>query len=257
MDNDIIFKALADSSRRTLLDLLHQADGRTLNDLCNHLEMTRFGVMKHLKLLEEAGLITSRKVGREKLHYLNAVPIREIYDRWVSKYTEVWVSGLTEFKSKVEEHNMEHRPRHINRIAIKATPEQVWHALTDPAMTAKFWYNGSIRAEWKAGTAYEIWNPQGEVLARGELLLVDPPRKLEMTWRLIAFPETAEEADSRITWEIDPHAKFHGVTLVTVVHDNFADAPNTSQVLEGGLPVVLSGMKTLLETGNALLEDTP
>jgi len=211
--------------------------------------------MKHLKILEEAGLITSRKVGREKLHYLNAVPIREIYERWVSKYAEPWVSGLTELKTKVEEDNMELRPHHVNRIAIKATPEQVWHALTDPAMTSKFWYNGSIRAEWKAGTSYEIWNPQGKVQAKGELLLVEPPRKLVMTWRLTSLAETADEADSRITWEIDPHAEFEGVTLVTVIHDNYEKAPNTARVLEQGLPVVLSGMKTLLETGNELIED--
>ena len=215
--------------------------------------MSRFGVMKHLALLEEAGLITTRKVGREKLHYLNAVPIREIYERWVSKYNEPWVAGLTELKSSLErEAIVAAKPKHINRIAVKSTPEQVWQALTDPSMTSKFWYNGSIRANWAAGESYEIWNPNGEVQAKGRLLLVDPPRKLAMTWQLLSIEDTANEKPSRITWEIDPHAEFPGVTLVTVIHDEFEQSPRTSAVLEQGLPIVLSGLKTLLETGTRL-----
>src|SRR5690625_7443536 len=94
--------------------------------------MSRFGVMKHLNILEEANLITTRKVGREKLHYLNSIPIREVYDRWVSKYAEPWVSGLTSLKTEMErEIFMEEKPKHINRIVIKSTPEQIWQALTD------------------------------------------------------------------------------------------------------------------------------
>jgi len=255
-DNDI-FKALADPSRRTLLDLLHASDGRTLSDLCNHLQMSRFGVMKHLHVLEEAGLVTTRKVGREKLHYLNPVAIRQIYERWVSKFTEPWISGLTLLKTEMESafELAQNKPRHVNRIAIKSTPEQIWNALTNPSMTSKYWYNGAIRAEWKSGSPYEILNPHGEVQARGKLLIVEPPRRLVMTWQLLSLSETAHEQPSRLTWEIDPHAQFSGVTLVTVVHDEFEDAPNTSSVLEAGLPVVLSGMKTLLETGSQLIGD--
>ena len=250
---DDIFKALADPSRRTLLDLLYEKDGRTLNDLCAHLEMSRFGVMKHLRILEEAGLLTTRRAGREKYHYLNPVAIRQIYDRWVSKYAEPWVSGLSLLKKELEsEPAMERRPRHVNRIAIKTTPEQVWKALTDPSMTAKFWYHGAIRGEIKAGCPYEIWNPQGQPQAKGEFLVVEPPSRMVMTWQLLIRAETAEEKPSRLTWEIEPHAEFAGVTLVTVVHDEFEEAPNTSRILEEGLPIVLSGMKTLIETGQPL-----
>jgi uncharacterized protein YndB with AHSA1/START domain/DNA-binding transcriptional ArsR family regulator len=250
---DDIFKALADPSRRMLLDLLYEKDGRTLNDLCAHLQMSRFGVMKHLRILEEAGLLTTRKAGREKYHYLNPVSIRQIYDRWVSKYAEPWVSGLNLLKKELErEPAMEQKPRHINRIAIKTNPEQVWNALTNPSMTSKYWYNGALRGEVKAGCPYEIWNPQGQVQAKGEFLVVEPPRRLVMTWRLLVQADTAEEKPSRLTWEIEPHAEFAGVTLVTVVHDEFEEAPNTSRVLEEGLPIVLSGMKTLLETGRPL-----
>jgi DNA-binding transcriptional ArsR family regulator len=104
MDQDLVFKALADVSRRKLLDLLFLKDGQSLSELAGHLaEMTRFGVMKHLKLLKQAGLVTTRKQGRETLHYLNAVPIQMVYDRWVSKYSKGWARSLTELKYELEE----------------------------------------------------------------------------------------------------------------------------------------------------------
>jgi DNA-binding transcriptional ArsR family regulator len=103
MDDDAVFKALADSSRRLLLDLLYERDGRTLTELDAELEMTRFGVMKHLKVLEEAGLVVAQKRGREKLHFLNPVPIRQIHNRWIDKYTEHRVSALLDLKNELEE----------------------------------------------------------------------------------------------------------------------------------------------------------
>jgi DNA-binding transcriptional ArsR family regulator len=102
-DDDRIFKALADPTRRFLLDRLFKRDGRTLTELESELEMTRFGVMKHLRVLEDAGLVVTRKVGREKLHYLNAVPIRLIHDRWIDKFTERRVSALTDLKRQLED----------------------------------------------------------------------------------------------------------------------------------------------------------
>lgn len=101
-DDDSVFKALADPTRRLLLDLLFERDGRTLVDLEHHVDMTRFGVMKHLKVLEEAGLVVSRKSGREKLHFLNAVPIRLVHDRWIDKYTERQVTALADLKHQLE-----------------------------------------------------------------------------------------------------------------------------------------------------------
>jgi DNA-binding transcriptional ArsR family regulator len=102
-DDDRVFKALADATRRHLLDLLQAHDGRTLGELESGIAMTRFGVMKHLRVLEEAGLVTTRRDGREKLHFLNPVPIRLIHDRWIDKYTEHRVSALAELKSELEE----------------------------------------------------------------------------------------------------------------------------------------------------------
>lgn len=252
MENDV-FKALADPSRRLLLDLLYASDGRTLSDLCAPLDMSRFGVMKHLHILEEAGLIATRKAGREKLHYLNAVPIRQMYERWVSKYAEPWAVELTSLQNELERaSNMNNKPRHVNRIAIKANPEQVWQALTDPAKMSKYWFNSAIRTTWEINSPFELWNGD-EKKAEGVILEIDPPNKLVMSWRFVSFPGTENDAPSRITWEIGAHDELQGVTLVTLVHDEFEQAVNTANILENGLPVVLSGMKTFLETGETLV----
>ena len=118
---DAVFKALADPTRRSLLDELFKQDGQTLSALEERLPMTRFGVMKHLKVLEEAGLVVARKRGREKLHFLNAVPIRLVHDRWVSKFAEPWAATLSELKTSIEEAVMEK----VFEIYIKTTPERL------------------------------------------------------------------------------------------------------------------------------------
>src|SRR3979490_1882740 len=115
---DAVFRALADPTRRSLLDALFKQDGQTLGALEERLPMTRFGVMKHLKLLEEAGLVVTRRRGREKLHFLNPVPIRLVHDRWVSKYAEPWAAALSELKN-----TMEAPVEKIFEIYIKTTPE--------------------------------------------------------------------------------------------------------------------------------------
>jgi DNA-binding transcriptional ArsR family regulator len=103
VSDDLVFRALADPSRRVLLDRLFERDGRTLSELDAELEMTRFGVMKHLRVLEDAGLVVTRRSGREKLHFLNPVPIRLIHDRWIDKYNERHVSALADLKTELEE----------------------------------------------------------------------------------------------------------------------------------------------------------
>src|SRR5262249_37894903 len=102
-DDDLVFKALGDPTRRSLLDRLFERDGRTLTELESEIEMTRFGVMKHLKILEDAGLVVTRREGRQKLHFLNPVPIRLIHDRWIDKYRERQVSALANLKTTLEE----------------------------------------------------------------------------------------------------------------------------------------------------------
>jgi len=126
---DTVFKALADPTRRSLLDELFREDGQTLSALHARFSMTRFGVMKHLKQLEEAGLVVSRRRGREKLHFLNPVPIRLVHDRWVSKYAEPWAAALSGLKTELEA-TMEK----VFEIYIKTTPERLWEAITDSEM---------------------------------------------------------------------------------------------------------------------------
>src|SRR5437762_4905491 len=118
---DEVFRALADPTRRSLLDELFKEDGQTLTSLESRLPMTRFGVMKHLKVLEEAGLVTTKKRGREKFHFLNPVPIRLVHDRWVSKYAEPWAAGLSRLKNDMEDGTMEK----VFEIYIKTTPERL------------------------------------------------------------------------------------------------------------------------------------
>src|ERR1700693_6196357 len=130
---DDVFKALADPTRRSLLDELFKQDGQTLSALEERLPMTRFGVMKHLKLLEDAGLVVTRRRGREKLHFLNAVPIRLVHDRWVSKYAQPWAAELSDLKSRLE-NPMEK----IFEIYIRTTPERLWEAITNAEIRSKY-----------------------------------------------------------------------------------------------------------------------
>src|SRR5579864_507897 len=130
---DDVFKALADPTRRSLLDELFKNDGQTLHALEERFPMTRFGVMKHLKVLEEAGLVVTRRQGREKLHFLNPVPIRLVHDRWVSKYAEPWAAGLSDLKHRLERH-MEK----VFEIYIRTTPERLWEAITDAEARTKY-----------------------------------------------------------------------------------------------------------------------
>src|ERR687886_2818182 len=132
---DEVFRALADPTRRALLDELFREDGQTLSALEGRLPMTRFGVMKHLKVLEEAKLVVTKKRGREKLHFLNPVPIRLVHDRWVSKYAEPWAAGLSELKRDLEEGRTMEK---VFEIYIKTTPERLWEAITVPEQRAQY-----------------------------------------------------------------------------------------------------------------------
>src|ERR1022692_2273013 len=147
-DVDGVFRALADPTRRSLLDELFLRDGQTLGELEGRFDMTRFGVMKHLKVLEEAGLVVTRRHGREKLHFLNAVPIRLVHDRWVSKYTEPWVALLSDLKHKLENKTMEK----VFEIYIKTTPERLWKAITDTEMRRKYNFGAIVNSDWTPGS---------------------------------------------------------------------------------------------------------
>src|SRR6266513_2892881 len=151
---DAVFKALADPTRRSLLDELFKEDGQPLGALERRLPMTRFGVMKHLRVLEAADLVTARRRGREKLHFLNPVPIRLVHDRWVSKYAEPWAATLTGLKKRLED-TMEK----VFEIYIKTTPERLWEAITDPELRAKYSFGVETHSDWTPGSSYKSSAP--------------------------------------------------------------------------------------------------
>jgi uncharacterized protein YndB with AHSA1/START domain/DNA-binding transcriptional ArsR family regulator len=247
--SDDIFKALADPSRRVLLDSLFVHDGQTLFALCGRLPgMTRFGVMKHLRLLEAAGLVLTRKVGREKLHYLNPVPIRLVHDRWIGKYAEAWVGALSDLKADLEGATMD-RPRHVYQVYIRAEPDDVWQAITDPKFTQRFFFQTRVNTEWRPGAPLTYWTRDGTLAVEGEVLETDPPRRLVTTWAFRHQPELAVDPPSRVTWEIEPLGEMCRLTLV---HDNFPSETATYRSVGGGWPLVLSSLKSLLETGEPL-----
>lgn len=241
---DAVFRALADPSRRKLLDALFKHDGQTLGALERRLPMTRFGVMKHLRVLEEARLVVTKRRGREKLHFLNPVPIRLVHDRWVSKYAEPWAATLSDLKRNLEEGTMEK----VFEIYIKTTPERLWQAITDPEQRAKYNFGARQTSDWTVGSHYEMGAPGAPTrLGEGENLVVDPPRKLVQTMRALWGEDVKAEGTSRVTWEIEPVGDS---CRLIVTHDQLREGANDQ--LYGGWPMILSGLKTWLETGELL-----
>jgi uncharacterized protein YndB with AHSA1/START domain len=242
-DDDHVFKALADPTRRSLLDRLFEHDGLTLTDLESELAMTRFGVMKHLRVLEDAGLVVVRRSGRQKLHYLNPVPIRLVHDRWVSKYAETWAATLSGLKKRLED-TMEK----VFEIYIKTTPERLWEAITDSEMRRKYNFGVGITTDWSPGSHYEGGSPMPPAaIVEGENLEVDPPRRLVQSFRALWSEDVKSEGTSRVTWEIEPVGDS---CRLTVTHDQLREGANNE--LYGGWMMILSGLKTLLETGETL-----
>ena len=240
---DPVFKALADPTRRELLDELFRHDGQTLGALTSRFAMTRVAVAKHLRLLEEAGLVGSQRRGREKLHYLNPVPIRLVYERWVTKYTGAWAAGLSDLKRDLED-NVEK----VFEIYIQTSPERLWEAITDPEVRARYQFGARIESDWAPGSDYTVEHagaPGG--LIEGENLQVDPPRRLVQSFRAVWDDDVAAEGTSRVTWEIEPVGDS---CRLTVTHDQLRDGAD--EHLYGGWPMILSGLKTWLETGTEL-----
>jgi len=240
---DEVFRALADPTRRALLDELFREDGQTLTALEERFEMSRFGVMKHLKLLQEAGLVVARRRGREKLHYLNPVPIRLIHDRWVSKYAEPWAAALSGLKTEVEK-----QMEKVFEIYIRTTPERLWEAITDPEIRAKYNFGAGVISDWKPGSRMEMGAPKAtSLLGEGEVVEVDPPRRLVHTMRALWDDDVKAEGFTRVTWEITPIGDSCRLLLT---HDQLREGAN--EQIYGGWPMILSGLKTWLETGELL-----
>jgi uncharacterized protein YndB with AHSA1/START domain/DNA-binding transcriptional ArsR family regulator len=242
---DAIFKALSDPTRRQLLDTLRDRGGLSLTELEQGLGMTRFGVMKHLKVLEEANLVLTRRDGRFKYHYLNALPIQEVADRWMAPYAKPLARFALNLKNALEsEPPMADKPDFVFSTYIRTTPDKLWDALTNPEMTQQFYYGGRVQAELKPGGNFSYLAPNGEINLHGEVLEIDPPKKLVTTFRA-TWAEAGGET-TRVMYEIEPMGE---VCKFTMTH---FDYEKSKAGVEEGWPIIVAGLKTLLETGKPL-----
>jgi uncharacterized protein YndB with AHSA1/START domain len=258
---DAVFKALADASRRRLLDSLNESNGQNLRELCAELDMARQSVSKHLAVLEAANLVTTLWRGREKLHYLNAAPINAIAERWISQYDRERVRALADLKTALEQEPMS-KPEFVYTTYINATPERVWQALTDPAFTRRYW-GVTFETDWKVGSTM-VWEEHGSKTADPAQVVLEsePYRRLSYTWHTLtpswaeavgingeALAKIAGEHRSKVTFEIEPLGQ---LVKLTVVHDGFEQNSTVLEMVGNGWPHLLSDLKTLLETGDTL-----
>ncbi|RUP27002.1 MAG: ArsR family transcriptional regulator [Mycolicibacterium sp.] len=255
--DDLVFKALADPTRRVLLDKLFEQDGLTLSELeAAAPALTRFGVMKHLAVLEQAGLVVTRKQGRHKHHYLNAVPIRLLLERWIDKYRDRHVTALLNLKDHLEGTKMTGiesetaTATQVYQLYIRASQEEVWAAITRPEIVAKFFHGARVESTYEVGSKLRSVSPDGnDVWGDNTILECDPPRRLVHTWRSLYDPEMAVEPESRVTWEIESHEQ--QLCRLTLIHDRLDQSPKTAANVKGW-SYILSNLKTVVETGKSL-----
>jgi uncharacterized protein YndB with AHSA1/START domain len=260
-DMDAAFRALADPTRRRLLDTLHDHNGQTLNGLCVGMHHSRQAISKHLGILEGAGLVTTDRRGRTKLHFLNPAPINDIAERWIHRDERARIDALTDLRRALEDHPVTDDRTEFRYVTyIRTTPERLWEALTDPAFTTVWWQATAIDSAWTAG-APMTWSHHGVTIAHPDqvVLVADPPRRLSFTWHTfspewaaeIGFDETRRElldAEPRTTatFDLEPDGD---VVKLTVTHGNLLPDGEIIQLITNGWPRVLADLKTLLETG--------
>jgi uncharacterized protein YndB with AHSA1/START domain/DNA-binding transcriptional ArsR family regulator len=247
---DPVFKALADPTRRLLLDRLREHNGQTLTELCTRLNMARQSATQHLDILERASLVTIVRRGRERLHYLNPVPIHEIEERWISGFDQPRLRAISAIKNQAEEYAMTDGPASVPTYVyvtyIRASAEQVWKALTDADLTARFWGHANV-SDWQPGSTWEHRRADGSGIVDvvGKVIKAEPPSELAIT-----FDDSPGEVrdPSVVTFLIEPH---QDIVRLTVTHENL---PNLEMLggISRGWPAVLANLKSLLETGEVL-----
>jgi uncharacterized protein YndB with AHSA1/START domain/DNA-binding transcriptional ArsR family regulator len=246
-EDDAVFKALADATRRALLDRLRERNGQTLGELCEGLEMARQSATQHLDVLEDANLISTVRSGREKLHYLNPVPLWTIQERWIERFERRRLRTLSAIKERAEEDILSERPSYVYVTYIESSPERVWEALTDAELTAEYWGHSNV-SDWRVGSHWEHMRVDGSGIADviGTVLESVPPRRLAMTFETPG--QTPPERPSRVTFDIEP---YHDIVRLTVTHENPSDR-DALETVAAGWPAVCANLKSLLETGHVL-----
>ena len=256
---DEVFKALADPSRRLLLDSLNTRNGQSLRDLCAELSMARQSVSKHLAVLEAANLITTVWRGREKLHYLNAEPINAIADRWINQYDRARVQTLADLKIALETEPMSDSTESVYTTYIRTTPERLWQAITDPVFSNRYMGHALV-SDFKKGSSY-VWSDCTGLEIRDSeqqvILESDPYRRLSFTFHTFV-PELTElgldgevvkkaaaERRSKVSFDIEPVED--GQVKLTVIHDDFPPESTVRELISGGWPWKLANLKSALE----------
>jgi uncharacterized protein YndB with AHSA1/START domain/DNA-binding transcriptional ArsR family regulator len=245
-----VFKALGDPTRRLLLDRLHERNGQTLGELCDDLGMTRQSATQHVTVLEAANLVSTVRRGREKLHYLNPVPLHEIQERWIDKFERPRLRALSAVNQQAQEAEMAEmadKPTYVYVTYIQSTPERVWHALTDADLTAEYWGHSNV-SDWEPGSSWEHRRTDGSGIADvvGTVLEAVPPERLVMTF---AGPnEEPAAGPSRVTFSIE---RYEDIVRLTVIHENLPDRADYDAAA-AGWPAVFANLKSLLETGRVL-----
>jgi uncharacterized protein YndB with AHSA1/START domain/DNA-binding transcriptional ArsR family regulator len=252
---DPVFKALADPTRRLLLDRLRERNGQTLRELCAELAMARQSATQHLDVLEAANLVSVVRRGRERFHYLNPAPIHDIEERWISGFDRPRLRTLSDIRTQAEEYAMNQTaqtatiPTYVYVTYIRASADQVWRALTDADLTARYWGHANV-SDWQAGSRWEHRRIDGSeaVDVVGTVLEVEPPTRLVITFG--ETDHTASGGPSVVTFLVEPH---HDIVRLTVTHENLEDTKALSAISHGW-PAVLANLKSLLETGDVLPE---
>jgi uncharacterized protein YndB with AHSA1/START domain/DNA-binding transcriptional ArsR family regulator len=240
-----VFRALSDPSRRLLLDSLFERDGQTLGELTSFLPgMTRFGVMRHLDVLEAADLITTRRAGREKRHYLNPVPIRRLHDRWISKFAEPVVGAMSAMKQHLE--SPMDTFDHVYSVFIQAPPERVWRAITDGDETVRYYYGTRVASTWEPDAPLIYTYADGTTAADGKVLEVDPPSRLKMRFHARWDPDVEAEGPVEMAWLLEAAGE---ATKLTVTTSGLRAGSKTAADFGAGIVYIVSGLKTLVETG--------
>jgi uncharacterized protein YndB with AHSA1/START domain/DNA-binding transcriptional ArsR family regulator len=249
---ELVFKALADPTRRLMLDRLREHNGQTLRDLCGRLDMARQSATQHLDILERANLVTVVRRGRERLHYLNPTPIHDIEERWISGFDKPRLHAISAIKNQAEEHAMATGPASVPTYVyvtyIRASAEQVWQALTDADLTARYWGHANV-SDWQPGSTWEHLRVDGSGVADvvGQVIKAEPPTRLVITFEDTPDAESPREP-SVVTFLVEPH---HDIVRLTVTHENLANQDMLSGISQGW-PAVLANLKSLLETGDVL-----
>lgn len=250
---DPVFRALADPSRRRILDLVKARPGTTVGELGERFAFSRFAVMKHLKILEEVGLLVHRRDGKSKRLYLNAVPLQTIHDRWISQYSGLWAARLTSWKYQLEGEDQAMpaatQVQHVHVVHIRTTPERLWEAITRPEMSRQYYYGTEIVSDLRVGSSLEYHRLAADggrtTVITGRVLEVDPPRRLVHTFSFIGTPDEP----TRVTYELEPVGK---LVKLTLTHEGFDGETETYKMVRQGWTPIFDGLKTLLETGEPL-----